>query len=140
MRRINLIATAGLLGLAIGGCADHANRMAETAMIGGKGTYDPSTNELYRLYEYYPNEQVYYGVHRNTWWWQCEQGWMHGTTLPEGCTVGNDCVLIELPTAAPNRMHNDVLAMYPTNEMLAERLAQLESESLQETFASVPTN
>ena len=50
------LTTLGIIGMCGLGCADQ-NMMAEAASQGGMAHYHHRTGELYRLYEYYPNQE-----------------------------------------------------------------------------------
>ena len=123
------------------GCANQQNMMAETAMRGGNVRYDAETGAMYRLYEYFPTQQVYRSVYRYTYFWKDQGGaWRMGPTLPGEIQLGSHYELIELPSGRPFDFHEQVVSEFPTNEMLTEQLARMESEAILETFANVPTD
>lgn len=139
--RTPLLATA-LIAAGLAGCQNSANMKAEQAMLGGNVRYNES-GQMLRLYEYYPNAQVYRSVHRYTWCWQDDMGvWRMGSELPESIAMnlGMQYEFVELPTARPFDFHDQVAATYPTNQELAERLARMESEMVIGAFASVPND
>ncbi len=149
MPKSKLTVTASLAALATvalcaGGCADK-NMMAEAACRKSMAEYHPGTGELYRLYEYYPNQEIYYSVFSYHYYWRDGEKWRHGPDLPAGTTVSHhEAKLIELPTGKPFTMHEDVLAMYPSLDQLrmlaAETQTDATGETTGQTFATVPTD
>ena len=136
------IITATVAFVALGfstGCENYQNMMAESAAVGGNVRY-AENGTAYRLYEYFPNQQVYRSVYRYTYFWEENGVWRMGSELPNEIQLGQHFELIELPTGRPFDMHEEVVAQHPTNAMLTEQLARLESEAMIEAFASVPTN
>ncbi len=146
MLRSKLILAASLAGLttlAMGGfgCASK-DKMAEAACRGGQVHYAQGSGELYRLYEYYPNSEVYYGVYNYKYFWRHGTGWSSGYRLPEGTNLDRrDRTLVDLPTGRPFTRHEEVAAMYPSLEQL--RLAATRTETgtatATEAYATVPT-
>ena len=130
----------GIIGMCGLGCADQ-NMMAEAASQGGMAHYHSGTGELYRLYEYYPNQEVYRSVYNYHYFWREGGTWRTAPQLPEGVTVNeHDAKLIELPTGKPHEMHGDVLAIYPSLDQLRTLAAKTGAEPRGNTFATAPTD
>ena len=117
------------LALAGAGCMD-ANMMAEVATRGGDVRYDPATGNAYRLYQYFPESEVYHSVYDYTWYWQDDGGrWKRGPRLPESVVINDlDYEFVELPTSRPYGRHEDVVAMHPGSELLKLELARLDAQ------------
>lgn len=125
------VGLAGLLATA--GCQSDASLLAEEAMQGGDARYHAETGELYRLYRYYPEEEVYRSVYHYTWYWQNEDGgWRTSDKLPEDMTVSADFFeLVELPGPRPYVFHYDVKTANPSYETLVaqtDAFDRIESE------------
>ena len=120
----------------LSGCENHANLLAEKAMMGGNVQYSPD-GELYRWYEYYPEEKIFRSVYHYTWYWQEEQSWKFGESLPDHMRVSNDSVIVQLPTGRPYTMFRTVAAEYPSTEEALEMAAAFDSEMLYEAVAGV---
>ncbi len=143
-RKVTLaVSLAGLTTLAMCGfgCASK-DKMAEAACRGGQIHYAQGSGELYRLYEYYPNCEVYYGVYNYNYYWREGARWVSDYRLPENFTLDQrNRKLVELPTGKPYTRHENILAMYPTLDQLRLAAAKTETGAETETavFASVHT-
>jgi len=124
--RSTLLATGvGLAALA--GCTADSSLLAEEAMQGGNARFHPETGELYRLYQYFPNEEVYRSVYHYTWYWQDDDGrWWRTDDLPTDRAVSKDFYeLLELPSGKPYEFHAEVTEAHPSYEMLVAETARL---------------
>jgi hypothetical protein len=141
---------AGLAGLTAAllvgtGCANK-DVLAEASFRGGDARYHHETGELYRIYDYYPEAQVYYSPFTQRYFWRNREGnnfgngWQSNTTLPETIAIHDSSVaVIELPTGNPNQMHEGVLAAHPSMTTLRAQLDEQGNEAPTAVFASVPT-
>mgnify|MGYP006278805439 CR=1 FL=1 len=152
--RLTLASAAAAVVLAAG-CASTADKY-EYAVRAENVEFDPVTNEMLRLFAYYPDQQVYERVYMGTYYWRTEDGaWKAGPQLPAQVKVTDEqAVFVELPTEKPYQFHGEVLANHPSREMLREQYAQhqelrelreavaeAEAERKQrEMFATVPTD
>lgn len=115
--------------LASAGCMD-ANMMAEVAARGGDVRYDPATGSAYRLYQYFPEDEVYHSVYDYRWYWKNENGhWRHGPSLPESVTIEeSNYGFVELATSRPYGRHDEVVELHPSSAMLRVEIARLDAE------------
>ena len=122
-------AVVGALALPmLAGCADR-NLMAEAAFRGPNARYDEDGN-LYRLYDYFPEAQVYYSPFMDTWFWpESPSKWESGAMLPQqfAANLQNPTVL-ELPTSRPFEFHTDTCEAYPSLTELRAQVAGIETD------------
>lgn len=127
----------GLLGLAgacLVGCADR-DQLAEHAFLNNDATFDAETGMLNRLYDYYPEQQVYHSHTQDRYFWYDEEAkqWADGHELPASFVLNErDRTFVALPTSHPWTLHDDVVATHPSTGHLREELAAV--------IASVPTD
>ena len=129
MRSITLAALmAG--GVWLTGCTNHSsNDLAEAAFWGAQTQYDEDGNML-RCFTYYPDEEVYYSAFQNRYHWQsATKGWQSTVSLPSFIRVTEDSsMILMLPTAKPENVHEDVLAMHPSPRFLEEQIAMRDAQ------------
>ena len=135
------------------GCTttQHRNAMAESAAMDGSTRFCPETSQPYRLYRYFPDNEVYQSVYHYRWFWQKGDQYFSSQSLPESVAVNeNFYVLIELPTTRPFTQHTIVAAQYPStdslmalnevlgDEMMAENSSQMNAG--RSVYVSAPTD
>ncbi|MBX3375250.1 MAG: hypothetical protein KF817_15590 [Phycisphaeraceae bacterium] len=140
-----LLAMAAALALPVlGGCGTHyRNQLAEEASLGGNVRVDPHSGEVFRLYRYYPDHEVYQSVSHGAWYWQNGDSMpMHGRVLPTGMTIGDAdfYVLLDLPTRRPFTLHGETVAQYPSTETLMAQNRALEQGASDERYVTAPTD
>jgi hypothetical protein len=146
MRTITMIAGAGCLAATLFslGCAAQKNMLAEAASRGSLARWDDETGRLYRLYEYYPCQEVYRSVYNHQWYWrERADRWRFGPELPDDIQVNAGAYdLVDLPTSRPFEFHEQVAAAYPPAPELRQQLAAMraEREFQQQATVSVPTD
>lgn len=156
MNRRNGLSGAALVALGAGlllagvGCSHHHNSMAEATSRASDAEFG-SYGRLERLYDYYPNAQVYRSHFQDRWFWNDGSQWHRTVTLPSHVSIGMESpIAIQLPTSRPYTYHDNILAQHPSTSSLYETLAQLDAEMSEEgsmesftndtAIATVPTD
>jgi len=152
-RTLTLTLGLAAAALAVTGCTttQHRNAMAEAAAMDGHARFCPETSQSYRLYRYYPDNEVYQSVYHYRWFWQNGDQTFSSQSRPESVAVNeNFYVLIELPTTRPFAMHTQVAAEFPStstlmalnsilgDEMMAASRANRNADTA--VYVSVPTD
>jgi len=151
---LTLAAGLAAAALAISGCTttQHRNAMAERAAMDGSARFCAESGQMFRMYRYFPNNEVYQSVHHYRWFWQDGDNTFSSQTRPESLEVDpNFYVLIELPTTRPFAMHTTVTAQYPSTATLMAINSILHDEVMAQntrtsfnaddaTYVSAPTD
>ena len=147
MKRTALILGTAVTILLTTGCSAYRDRLAEAAMEGGDAKYDAKGN-LYQLYEYYPDQQVYRSVYGGTWHYYNDNTdtWYRAPRLPEHVDMTDAShELIELPTSHPWHQHAIIAKQYPSIHELRAQATAVQNDHYgdfidAEAYATAPIN
>lgn len=138
-----LAAFAGLTSIVLAGslgCADR-NKMAEAAAHPMTVKHAERSGQMLRIYDYYPNSQVYYSAFQDRYFWldESKDEWKSGTELPAEIRISPyDQEIVELATSTPYVYHEQVLEQHPSLDTLRAQADDAQAESFEEAIANVP--